>query len=323
MKREFLGSSNPRVLIAYITVCIVWGSTYLAIRVGVTNLPPALFAGIRFIIAGLILLAFARLRGMKMPETWRDVMVSAIVGIFLLFGANGLVVWSEQWVASGLAALLVATMPLYMALLDSLIPGGRGIDSLGWIGLLVGFSGVALLMSPDIKDGGNNLTGLVGILSASFIWACGSLYSSRRQVTGSIVYNIAIQSMAGGLALTLTGLLAGEAARFHLNTAGIGAMFYLIVFGSLAGYSAYIFILKAMPPAKAATYAYVNPVVAVFLGYIILGEPVTIRTLVAAVVILGGVVLVQMSRTKKMVVGDVAENTGPVELTAGPAGRGS
>lgn len=308
MKREFLGSSDPRVLIAYITVCIVWGSTYLAIRVGVTNhFPPALFAGIRFIIAGLILFIYARIRGVKPPETLRDVGVSAVVGLFLLCGGNGLVVWSEQWVESSLAALLIATVPLYVALLDTFIPGGKGIEKLGWAGLLVGFGGVALLMSPGLKMGGSQLVGLVGILGASFLWASGSVYSSRNPVSGSIVFSIAIQSLAGGIALTLIGLLSGEAPHFHPNSAGIAALAYLVLFGSLAGYSAYIFILKAMPPAKAATYAYVNPVVAVALGYMILDESITVRTLVSAVIILGGVVLVQMSRTKKAVVKEVIE----------------
>lgn len=317
MKKDFFGSSDPRVLIAYISVCILWGSTYLAIRVGVTNLPPALFAGIRFILAGLILFAYAKIKGFKMPESWGDVRVSAVVGLFLLCGGNGLVVWSEQWVASGLASLLIATVPLFVALLDSVVPGGKGIEKLGWIGLLVGFGGVALLMSPGLEMGGSHLTGLVGILGAAFLWATGTVYSSRKSVSGSIVFSIAIQALAGGIALTLIGLLAGEAKDFHPNPAGIVALVYLVLFGSLGGYSAYIFILKAMPPAKAATYAYVNPVVAVALGYLILDEPVTIRTFISAVIILGGVLLVQMSRTKIPTIDTEIKE----KLQSQPAGR--
>lgn len=317
MKKGFFGSNDPRVMIAYITVCILWGSTYLAIRVGVTNLPPALFAGVRFILAGLILFAYARIKGAKMPESWGDIRVSAVVGLFLLFGGNGLVVWSEQWVDSGLAALLIATVPLFVALLDTVVPGGKGIEKLGWVGLLVGFGGVALLMSPGLKAGGGHMAGMVGILVAALSWATGSVYSSRKSVTGSIVFSIAIQSLAGGVALTLVGLLSGEAPRFHLNPAGIGALVYLVLFGSLAGYSAYIFILKAMPPAKAATYAYVNPVVAVALGYLVLREPVTVRTLISAAIILAGVLLVQMSRTKV----PAADRAIGEKLQSEPAGR--
>lgn len=310
MKSNVLGTGDPRALFAYITVCIVWGSTYLAIRVGVSDLPPALFAGIRFVVAGLILFAYAWLRGLAKPGSWREVRISATVGLFLLFGGNGLVVWSEQWIVSSLAALLIATVPLFVALLDTIVPGGKGIGKIGWAGLLVGFSGVALLMAPGINMGGNHLAGLIGILGASFLWASGSVYSTRKPVSGSIIYNIAIQCMAAGLVLSLTGVLIGETGRFHLTLPGLWALLYLIFFGSLSGYSAYIYILKVMPPAKASTYAYVNPVVAVILGFFILNEPVTVRTLAAAAVILGGVLLVQMSRTKPAVSNAVEAETG-------------
>lgn len=290
--------SDPRVLLAYVTVCIVWGSTYLAIRVGVRDLPPALFAGFRFVVAGLVLLFFARIRGYKMPANRRDIVNSAIVGLFLLYGGNGLVVWSEQWLASGLAALLIATVPLFVALIDTIVPGGTPIGWLGWVGLLTGFSGVALLLAPGFELGGNQLSGMAGLIMAAFLWALGSVFSARRPVGGSIIYAIAVQALAGGIALSATGLFAGELSRFHPTAAGIGAMLYLIFIGTMAGYSAYIYILKAMPPAKASTYAYINPVVAVLLGYLILKEEITVRTIISAAVILGGVLLVQVSRTK-------------------------
>ena len=296
MKGNLWGFGDARALGAYIIVCIVWGSTYLAIRVGVSDLPPALFAGIRFLAAGSILLLYAWARKLKPPETWQDIKVSSVVGLFLLFGGNGLVVWGEQWVHSGLAALLIATVPLFMALLDTIIPGGRGISRMGWAGLLLGFAGVALLIGPGIKTGGNALLGMVGVVFASFLWASGSVYSSRHVVKGSIVYNIAAQSLAGGVALTLTGVFTGQLSNFHPTPQGMGAMLYLIIFGSLAGYSAYIYMLKVLPPAKASTYAYINPVVAVLLGAMVLSEPVTARTVLSAGIILGGVLLVQMSK---------------------------
>ncbi|SFG12943.1 Permease of the drug/metabolite transporter (DMT) superfamily [Desulfotomaculum arcticum] len=310
MENKNAAFNDPRVLFAYITVCILWGSTYLAIRVGVSDLPPGLFAGIRFITAGLIMLAFARIRGLKNAPGRRDIVNSAIVGLFLLYGGNGLVVWSEQWLASSLAALLIATVPLFVALIDTVVPGGTPIGWLGWVGLLTGFSGVALLMAPGIELGGTQLAGLIAILLAALLWASGSVFSSRKPTSCSIVYSIAIQFLAAGIALSTTGLFAGELPRFHLTRAGIGAMLYLIFFGSLAGYSAYIYILKAMPPAKASTYAYVNPVVAVLLGYFILKEQVTVITVIAAAIILGGVLLVQMSRTKAPV-----ESPGADKLT--------
>ncbi len=293
--------SDPRLLLAYTTVCIVWGSTYLAIKVGVSDLPPATFAGIRYIMAGLIILAYARIRGYEMLTNRRDLVNSAIIGLFLLYGGNGMVVWSEQWLSSSLVALLIAAIPLFVALIDTIVPGGTSLGWLGWAGLLAGFSGVGLLLAPGIELGGSQLVGMAGAIMASFSWSMGTVFSARRPVGGSMVYAIAVQSLAGGIALSMTGLLANEWPRIHLTSAGIGATLYLVFAGTIAAYSAYIYILKFMPPAKAATYAYVNPVVAVLLGYFILHEEITVRTILSAAVILGGVLLVQMSRTKMFV----------------------
>jgi drug/metabolite transporter (DMT)-like permease len=183
-----------------------------------------------------------------------------------------------------------------MAVLDSVVPGGKKIANLGWVGLLVGFAGVALLVVPGINSGATSLIGSLAVLLAAFFWAAGSVYSTRHQFGGSLVISVAIQSLAGGLALSLTGLALGEASRFHLNITGLGALLYLTLVGSLAGYSAYLYILKVWPPAKAGTYAYINPPVAVLLGALVLHEPFNMQTGLATVVILIGVLLVQLSR---------------------------
>lgn len=291
-------SLDTKAYFAYIVVCLVWGSTYLAIRVGVSDLPPALFAGTRFLLAGLIMLAYVYIRKLKMPQSARDIRVAATVGLFLLFGANGLVVWSEQYIPSGLTALIISTVPLFVAVLDFLVPGGSRMGWKGWAGLLLGFSGVAYLVSPESGLQGTDLRGVAGLLGASFLWAAGSVYSSRNPVSGSMLAVSALEMLAAGIALTLTGTLAGELPRFDLTLRGAGALLYLIFAGSILGYSCFLYILKAMPPAKASTYSYVNPVVAVILGWLILQESLTLREIAATFVILSGVMLVQMSRFK-------------------------
>jgi len=307
-KVKFLGTTDPLAQLAFLVLCIVWGSTYLVIKVGVNELPPALFAGVRFTAVGIILLVYARLKGIKMPDSWEDIKVSAIVGLFLLTGGAGLVVWSEQHITSGLAALLIATEPIFIALLERFLPGGKSISKLGWTGLILGFLGVGLLVAPDLGLGRTYVLGLLGVLAASFSWSLGSVYSVRRPVASPTVVNIAIQSLAGGSVLVLIGLLTGEAARFHLTPTGIWALIYLTGAGSLLAYSAYIYLIKVIPPYKAATYSYVNPVVAVLLGFLILDEPITKATIIGATIILSGIVLVQSSKIRDLPQGDLKES---------------
>lgn len=291
-------TTDTRAYLAYIAVCLVWGSTYLAIRVGVSEMPPALFAGLRFLLAGSIMLAYVYLKKLKLPQSLKEIKITATVGLFLLFGGNGLVVWSEQYIPSGLTALIISTVPLFVAVLDYLVPGGTRMAWKGWAGLLIGFSGVGILVAPWSGNGSSELLGFAGIVAASFIWAAGSVYSARNPVTGSMLAVSALQMLAAGIALTLTGIIAGELPRFYLTTRGAGALLYLIFAGSILGYSCFLYILKAMPPAKASTYSYVNPVVAVVLGWLALNESFTIREISATVVILAGVMLVQTSKFK-------------------------
>jgi len=289
------------VVLAYIAVCILWGSTYLAIRIGVSDFPPELFAGIRFLIAGALVLLFAYFKGYKFPENFTDVRRQAIVGLFLLLGGNGVVVWAEQWVYSGVTALIMAIVPMFNAILELFLPNGPRLGLKGWFGLLLGFFGVALLVLSGSEAKIIDISGGLLLLLAAFSWSLGSVYSKTFKPSGTTVANIGIQMFAAGIGLTIVGVLLGEAGSIHLTTKGLGAMAYLILFGSILGYSSYIYILQKWPASKAGTYAYVNPVVGVLLGAVILGEPVSPNVFISAIIILGGVFLVQLSKTSNKV----------------------
>lgn len=291
-------NEESKVIAAYIAVCIIWGSTYLAIRIGVSAFPPELFAGIRFFIAGALMLLYARLKGLEFPSDIISIRNQSIVGLFLLLGGNGMVVWAEQFVHSGAASLIVATVPLFMAIIELFIPGRPRIAFKGWLGLLIGFSGVAMLVLKDSGGGSIDIKGAAALLLGSFLWAVGSVYSKGFKPTGSVVANIGIQMLAGGTGLLAAGMLLGELPQVSISAKGIGALLYLIVFGSWLGYSSYIYVLQKWPAAKAGTYAYVNPPVAVFLGALVLGEPFNLTVLFSTIVILAGVLLVQLSKTE-------------------------
>ena len=285
------------VIMAYIAVCILWGSTYLAIRIGVSDFPPELFAGIRFLIAGSLVLLYAYAKGYKFPENFTGVRRQAIVGLFLLLGGNGLVVWAEQWVYSGATALLLAVVPLFNAILERFLPNGPRIGMKGWLGLLLGFFGVALLVLKGSEMKIIDVSGGIILLMAALSWSLGSVYSKTFKSSGTTVANIGLQMLAGGIGLTILGFSMGEAGNIHLTSKGLGALAYLIFFGSILGYSSYIYILQRWPASKAGTYAYVNPVVGVILGAVILGEPVSPNVFISAIIILSGVLLVQLSKT--------------------------
>ena len=286
---------SGRVFAAYVVLCVIWGSTYLAIRVGVAEFPPALFAGIRFLIAGTLLLGIARLLGRRLPVRRRDWVTNAVVGFLLLFCGNGLVVWAEQFTPSGVAAIIVVTVTLWLALFDAVIPGSTVRPT--WrqvLGLLAGFGGTLLLVDADL--GALRTTdwrGPLALTSAAAAWAAGSVYSTRRPSEASPEINSALQMLAGGLALSVLGTLLGDAGRLHWSSRGVGALAYLIVFGSLVGYSSYVYVLRHMAPTVAGTYSYVNTVVAVLLGWAILDEPITGRTMGAMAIVLGSVAWVR------------------------------
>lgn len=282
-------------LLAFLCVCIVWGSTYLAIRIGVRSFPPALFAGFRFLLAGIAMLAYAKLRGLEFPDRVSLKRLS-VVGLFLLVGGNGLVVLASQWVHSGISSLIVASMPIFMALFELLLPGGSRLKAKGWFGLILGFSGVILLVATSSGTGAINPLGAFLLVCATMFWSMGSVYSKHFKAAGSIVTHIGFQMLTGGVALTAIGLFLGEFSRVNLNLNGIISILYLAIFGSILAYSCYIYILMRWPAAKAGTYAYVNPLVAIFLGFIVLKEPISLNVILCTGIILAGVFLVQTSK---------------------------
>jgi len=289
-------ASSLAIWSALIVVYIIWGSTYLAIRYAVETTPPFLMAAVRFIVSGGFLYLLRRANGDPKPKAveWRS---AAIIGVFLLVGGNGGVVWAEQFVSSSLAALLVATVPLWMVVLDALRRSGQRPAFLPGAGILIGFAGVVLLVGYAAVDAGPlNLRGEVVLIIASLSWATGSLYSKNARLPESQLLGTGMEMLAGGAALLLASYAVGELNGldvFGASPRSILALFYLIVFGSGA-FAAYVWLLRVAPTPLVATYAYVNPLVAVLLGYFLAQEPMTGRTLVAAALIIASVVLVSV-----------------------------
>jgi drug/metabolite transporter (DMT)-like permease len=284
------------ILVAFAAVYVIWGSTYLAIRVGVESFPPLLLAGSRHLVFGLMFYPFLRWKTGIRPtaEQWRTAIVT---GLLLLLLGNGGVCVAEQTVPSGVAALLVATVSLWMVLVDWFRPGGTRPVPRVLAGLLLGFAGLALLVGPkDLGGSGRvNPAGVAILVVASFAWSCGSLYSKHGALPSSPLLGAAMQGLCGGVALWVVGFFAGEVRSLHLaavSTRSWMAMAYLIFFGSMIGFTAYIYILKHSTATRVATYAFVNPVVALSLGWFLLGESITLRTILAAAVILAAVLLV-------------------------------
>ena len=292
------GSSPSRaaLTVAFAVIYIVWGSTYLGIRLAVETLPPFLMAGTRFLLAGGLLVAWvAATRGFRATaRQWRD---NAVIGAFLLLGGNGLISWAEQSIPSGMTALLVGAQPLMMVLTEWIWPGGHRPTKILWAGLALGFAGVAWLAAPWQRpaDGGLNLGGLTAILAGCACWAIGSIYGRRVRQPAETLSAAAMQMLGGGVALMAVTLVHGDFTRFSPSAVSAHswlAFGYLIVMGSLVGFSTFVWLMKHSTPARVSTYAYVNPLVAVFLGWLILGEPVTGRTLTAAAVIVVSVAII-------------------------------
>jgi drug/metabolite transporter (DMT)-like permease len=294
------GASPGAVWAALTTVYVVWGSTYLGIMVAIETLPPFLMSAARFLVAGAILYAFAVRRGDRTGDrpTPRQWVAAGVVGAALLLLGNGGVAWSETRIDSGIAALLVATIPLWMALLDRLFFGGRMAPA-AVLGLVVGLGGVALLVGPG-GEGGIDLLGAVACLGAALAWAWGSLYARGASLPARPLVGAGMQMLVGGVLLAVLGVATGELGQLDLAAVSLRslvAVAYLVVIGSLVTYSAYVWLLKAAPTALVSTYAYVNPVVAVALGALFLSEPVTPRMLLAGLAIVASVALIVTART--------------------------
>ena len=282
------------VIAAFAIVYLVWGSTYLAIRVGVATLPPALFAGARFFAAGLLLAAYAYLSGQHLPRDRHEWKTITVVAVFLLVGANGLVVWGEQWVPSNQAALIASTVALWLAGLGALGPQGESISRRRLTGLFIGFVGVMLLMWPDDSFVLEHFSAQLAILLAALSWAAGSIYMRRRKPSTPPLMAAAMQSLVAGVLLGFIGFSAGEAGRWVWTGNATYALLYLIVFGSCLAYAAYIWLLHEVSPTALGTYAYVNPVVAVLLGGWLLDESLNAIQFAGMLVVLVGVVLVSL-----------------------------
>ncbi len=284
-----------RVIAAFAAVYLIWGSTYLAIRFAIETIPPHLMAAARFLVAGAILYGWSRWRGAPRP-TRRNWGAATVVGGLLLLGGNGAVVWAETRVPSGLTALLVAMVPIWIAVLEGLPRHGRKTPRAPVIaGLVLGLAGLGLLIAPGKLAGRVDAIGAAVLLLGSFSWAFGSLHSRVADLPKSGFLATAMEMIAGGAWLLLFGLATGQAGKLTLaavSARSLLSLAYLILFGSLIGFTAYIWLLKATTPARVSTYAYVNPVVAVLLGWAFAGEPMTLRTLLAAAVIVGAVSLI-------------------------------
>ena len=291
---------RARLVLAFGAIYVIWGSTYLAIRVGVQTIPPALMVGLRFLTAGCLLLPVARALGQPVRVSFRELGVLLPIGLLLLVGGNGGVVWAEQYVTSGLAALLVSTVPLWMALLETVLPRGSRLTLPAGSGLAIGFLGVAVLLWPKLQGAqGTDLWGEAALLFAALCWAIGSIWSRRAGLSVPPLVANGWQMLLGGAFMTAVSLGTGEAGRAQWTAGGLAAMAYLIVFGSCLGLSAYIWLLRNAPVASVSTYAYVNPVIAVLLGWLLLDEPLTSALLFGTPIIAGSVILVTMRPARR------------------------
>ena len=297
-------SSPPRLKLisAFASVYIVWGSTYLAIRIAIETIPPLLMAGFRFIIAGSIMYLWGRLRTNERPTRvhWKS---AAIVGLMLLLVGNGGLSWSEQLIPSGIAALLVAVSPLWFILIEWMQGGARPTAGV-FLGLALGTLGIAILIDPADLVGGGEVSALGAsvLLVSSVCWAFGSFYSRRAKLPSSPALANGMEMLIGGVGLILIGVLTGEVKDLHLahvTTRSLLAVAYLVVFGSIVGFSSYIWLFHNTTPTHASTYAYVNPIVAVFIGWLVGGEQLPTRVILAALLIIAAVAAITVFGTRK------------------------
>lgn len=297
-------SQKIKIIAAFGIIYFVWGTTYLAIRLAINTIPPFLMAGIRFTLAGILLYGWSYWRFDKKPglSDWGK---AAIPGILMFVGGNGVLTWSETFIPSGLAALIIATVSIWMVVLDWLFFSRKRPDKLTLSGIAIGVAGVALLTGVGdevLINGGSIIVGILVLTLASMSWAAGSLVSRNIKSTASLQFTISMQILIGGLALILIGSAKGEWPQVSLQTISLQsilALSYLILLGTLLAYSAYLWLLRVSTPAKVSTYAFFNPLIAVFLGWLLLDEPLTLETIVGAILILVSLFFVNQLRFKK------------------------
>ena len=293
-------TTPPRsAYIAWIAVCIIWGTTYLGIRIALEAVPPALMGGIRWTIAGTLLAAVVLARGERLPALalWPSL---ALQGLLMIGFGNGFVNWAEQHVPSGLAAVTLATSPFWMSGVEALRADGERLSRGALAGLILGFGGILVLVWPDLRLGdaaGLQFTlGVIALQVACLGWAIGSSYSKRHPHAASVFAATAVQMLLGGLMMLLAGTLLGEWPRVHLEGRGLWALAYLVFVGSIGGFVSYIYALQHLPVATVSLYAYANPLIAVALGALVLGEPFSMRTVVSMAIVFAGMGLVRAQK---------------------------
>ncbi|MDA3860895.1 MAG: EamA family transporter [Melioribacteraceae bacterium] len=295
-------TTKTKAYIAWLAICIIWGTTYLVIRIGVQEMPPFLFSGFRWLIAGPIFLTVLKLRGVPLP-TKKDLLPIAITGILLIGLGNGLITFAEQWIPSGLTALLITTIPMLVVLIETLILKKVAFNKTIALGTIVGFGGIIIIFGNNIfllfeKE---YLIGIIAIYSGVIAWSMGTVYSKYIKVNVHPLANAATQMLIGGVFQIIVGLSTGEAERFAFTQNGVMAFIYLAIFGSLIAYGSYIYAIEHLPISFVTTYAYVNPVIALFAGWFILDEILSADIILAAAIILIGVWLINMGNRKKPV----------------------
>ena len=294
-------ASRAQIIAAFASIYVIWGSTYLAIRYAVQTIPPFIMGGARFVASGAMLYIWARSRGAPSPTRlhWRN---AIIAGALLLLGGNGAVVWAEQFVPSGLTALLVSILPFWLVIIEWLRPPRRRPSGAVLVGLVLGFIGIIVLVGPSDVGGHGDVRpiGALVLILGSLSWAIGSFWSRDAQLPESALLTTGMEMLGGGVLLLIVGAVAGELSNFDIARVSIASaigLLYLITFGSLLGFTSYIWLLDKVSPARLGTYAYVNPLVAVLLGWAIAGERLSIRTGVAAVIVICAVALITTARS--------------------------
>jgi drug/metabolite transporter (DMT)-like permease len=298
-------NNKGMVIAAFAAIYLIWGSTYLGILLAIKTIPPFFMASARFLVAGIILLGWSFWKGEKIPSL-RSTGMIAFSGILLLFIGNGAVTWVEQYLPSALAAIIVATVPLWFVLLDKRQWHFYFSNKQIILGLIIGFAGVVLLFAgktaTDLFSDRMKFISLLVLMGGTIAWTAGSLFSKYRKMEGSTTMKVAIQMITAGIAFFIAALVAKEQKHMiieQVNWTSIAALLYLIIFGSLIGYMAYMWLLSVRPASLVGTYAYVNPVVAVFLGWIVAGETISTQQVIGLSVIIIGLVIVNVSKEKK------------------------
>ena len=294
---------KSKIWLALIALYIVWGSTYLGIKFAIETIPPFLHAGVRFLIAGLILVIWQRSAGHPLP-TRRQWISTAIVGTFLLLGGNGLVAWAEQSIPSGIASLIIASVPIFLVLGEAIRPNGVKPNWQGIVGLLIGFIGIFILVGPSELSGSTtklNPFGIIALLCACLFWATGSIYSKTADLPKSSLMNTGAQMLTGSVSLFIVSLGSGELKGWDITSVSAHSLYgllYLILFGSLIGFVSYGWLLQNAPISLVSTYAYVNPIVAILLGVLFAKETLEPRIGLATAIIIGSVIFINSTRPK-------------------------